>query len=248
MSKNPNWQFDELILALDLYFRLDNKQVDESNPEIIQLSRILNDLPIHNKSEETATFRNPNGVAMKLGNFKRFDPTYKGKGLERGGKLEEVVWDRYKDDKASLRLLANKIKEAVADQNINLSLDGMKTEEAEEMEANEGKVLYKLHKYYERDKKIIKKKKEQVLKQNGKLECEICGFNFQEKYGELGKGFIECHHTVPVAKMPKDYKTKHSDLALVCSNCHRMLHRKMDAIGIIELKSIRSAYQRFEHV
>jgi 5-methylcytosine-specific restriction protein A len=51
----------------------------------------------------------------------------------------------------------------------------------------------------------------------------ICGFDFAIKYGDLGAGFIEAHHILPLAAGPAT--TRLPDLALVCSNCHRMLHR-----------------------
>jgi len=42
----------------------------------------------------------------------------------------------------------------------------------------------------------------------------------------LGRGFIQAHHTIPVSELRKESKTKVRDIALVCSNCHRMLHRR----------------------
>jgi len=57
--------------------------------------------------------------------------------------------------------------------------------------------------------------------------CKVCSFSFEEHYGELGKGFIEAHHLQPLSKLkgeklllnPKD------DFTVLCSNCHRMIHR-----------------------
>ena len=73
MRRNPNWARDELILALDLYFRVNfPSHTSKSNTEIVQLSELLNALPIHAKSEQQKTFRNPNSVYMKLCNFLRF--------------------------------------------------------------------------------------------------------------------------------------------------------------------------------
>ena len=71
-------------MALDLYFRLQNKNFESSNPEVIGLSKVLKKLKKSSVDSSDNTFRNPNGVAMKLGNFRRFDPDYTGKGLERG--------------------------------------------------------------------------------------------------------------------------------------------------------------------
>jgi len=61
--------------------------------------------------------------------------------------------------------------------------------------------------------------------------CCVCGFNFENKYGELGRNYIEVHHLKPLYNKDEiivvDPKT---DLVCVCSNCHRMLHRKKDRI------------------
>jgi len=90
----------------------------------------------------------------------------------------------------------------------------------------EGKKLTELHKRKERNSKAVRKKKKKVLQESGKLECEVCGFDFVRTYGEeLGYGFAECHHTFPVSKLTEEQKTKLSDLAIVCANCHRMLHK-----------------------
>ena len=88
MSKNPKWTREELILALDLYVRCGRKQLDAQHLKIIELSRLLNSLPIHSSVSREAEFRNPNGVSMKLGNFLSLDPEYPGAGLKRGGRLE----------------------------------------------------------------------------------------------------------------------------------------------------------------
>ena len=111
-------------------------------------------------------------------------------------------------------------------------------EEDDEPEVKEGKVIYKLHKYRERNSKLNKKKKDGYLKTHGKLECEVCGFDFFKMYGELGEGFIECHHKKPLSEIEAETITKMNDLALVCANCHRMLHRKLDTLSISELKKL----------
>jgi hypothetical protein len=90
-SRNPPWQRDELILALDLYFRHPPQQSSSVHPEVIGLSELLNALPIHAHRPDPERFRNPNGVYMKLNNFSRFDPNHARAGLTRGGKLSEYI-------------------------------------------------------------------------------------------------------------------------------------------------------------
>lgn len=55
--------------------------------------------------------------------------------------------------------------------------------------------------------------------------CQICGFDFSEIYGELGKGYIELHHKRPLSESIEIQQTTLEDVAIVCSNCHSMLHR-----------------------
>ena len=102
----------------------------------------------------------------------------------------------------------------------------------------EGKPIFKLHKSRERDKKLTKQKKEQIIHDTGKLACEICSMDFNQIYGELGEGFAECHHKNPLSFRKENQKTKLSDLAILCSNCHRMIHRRKPWLTIEKLKNI----------
>ena len=67
--------------------------------------------------------------------------------------------------------------------------------------------------------------KQCVLNRFGCLACEACGFDLKQHYGSIGEGFIEAHHVVPLSQLRLQQRTRLSDIALVCSNCHRMLHR-----------------------
>ncbi|MGD6964070.1 HNH endonuclease [Fictibacillus phosphorivorans] len=103
----------------------------------------------------------------------------------------------------------------------------------------EGKVKLKQHLVRERNPVVIKLAKERFLQMHGKLYCEVCEFDFVEHYGELGEGYIEGHHTKPISDMSENEATKVEDIALVCANCHRMLHRKRPWLSIKELKNIK---------
>jgi 5-methylcytosine-specific restriction protein A len=69
MAQNPRWTRDELILALDLYFRVNPVHTSEKNPEVVALSDLLGLLPMHQERSDEETFRNPTGVYMKMCNF-----------------------------------------------------------------------------------------------------------------------------------------------------------------------------------
>jgi 5-methylcytosine-specific restriction enzyme A len=61
--------------------------------------------------------------------------------------------------------------------------------------------------------------------------CQACDLDFSERYGEIGQGFIEAHHLRPIASLeegtPVNYDVA-TDFAVLCSNCHRMIHRFPD--------------------
>jgi 5-methylcytosine-specific restriction protein A len=232
----PKWHRDEIILALALYFRLEKKNLDSNNHYVLELSQTLNKLPIH-KDISNIKFRNENGVAMKLNNFKAIDPLIKG-GLSSYSKQDKAVFMEFHKDVQLLNIIASKINN-VSSSNLVNKLNRISDDEDDEVHSvKEGRVIYKLHKYRERDNSINKKKKEATLRETGKLECEVCNFDFNQKYGELGFGYIECHHKVPLSKLDSEGTTKLTDLALVCSNCHRMLHKRIDVLSISELSKI----------
>lgn len=67
--------------------------------------------------------------------------------------------------------------------------------------------------------------------------CAICGFDFETTFGDLGKGFIEAHHVEPLGETGTSFRHI-EDLLPVCSNCHRMLHRRWPALVPDELRAI----------
>lgn len=244
--RNPKWHRDEIILALDLYFSENRGSVDARNPKVIELSETLNRLPIFDIKPDQEKFRNPNGVTLKLSNFLALDPSYPGKGMEAFSRLDKELFEEFSGKRQLLRKLAHEIKAVAMNPKLAAQVASVENDEvADQDSAREGQVLYKLHKVRERDKKIVKAKKQRVLKEKGKLECEVCEFDFEARYGEVGRGYIECHHIVPLAEFESSKETKLDDLALVCANCHRMLHRDISIKGIQEFKGRLKDLQHF---
>jgi 5-methylcytosine-specific restriction enzyme A len=70
--------------------------------------------------------------------------------------------------------------------------------------------------------------------------CVVCGFNFEDVYGERGKDFIEVHHVKPLSSIGEEVVIDPmGDLIPVCANCHRMIHRRKDnVLSIEELKNV----------
>ena len=235
MSRNPNWTRDELILALDLYFRAGRKQLDATHPSVVQLSRLLNGLSIHASRLKEVDFRNPQGVSMKLGNFLSIDPDYEGTGLSRGSKLDREVWNEFAHDINRLKLTATSITQNVGFVTETKAVYNFSDEDEE---FAEGKILTQLHRHKERNRRVIEKKKRKVLVEMGRLACEVCGFDFAQVYGDLGYGYAECHHTVPVSELRENHRTRLVDLAIVCANCHRMIHKSRPMLTIQQLRDL----------
>jgi 5-methylcytosine-specific restriction protein A len=236
--RNPKWHRDEIILALDLYYDKDLGPVDSNNNKIIELSKLLNKLPIFDNKPNQQTFRNPNGVTLKLSNFKALDPDYLGKGMEAYSKLDKEVFEEFHNDKTRLHNIANEIKKISNNPELINEVSKIENDETIENDSvSEGQVLYKLHKVRERKRKIIEAKKKKVLKETNELKCEVCDFDFEKTYGQIGKGYIECHHLIPLSNFQVNKETKLEDLALLCSNCHKMIHKDLTIKTIEEFKS-----------
>ena len=101
----------------------------------------------------------------------------------------------------------------------------------------EGGYKMRVHRIRERNRKVVDLAKDSFKKAHGgKLFCEICGFDFGETYGKLGEDFIEAHHKVELSASEGEHEIKPSDLMIVCSNCHSILHARN--VSIEELKKV----------
>jgi hypothetical protein len=110
---------------------------------------------------------------------------------------------------------------------------------ADEDGAFEGELGMYYGRHRRREHLLRFRKIAEVLNRRARLVCEVpkCKFDFQARYGELGAGFAEVHHLKPLKDAPKRGQySKLSDLAIVCSNCHRMLHQNGDCRPLRQLK------------
>ena len=73
--------------------------------------------------------------------------------------------------------------------------------------------------------------------------CKVCNFNFENNFGEVGKGFIHVHHINQISEIGREYEIDPiKDLIPVCPNCHSMIHSKKPAFTIAEINKIRKDY------
>lgn len=180
---------------------------------------------------------------MKLGNFRRWDPEYTqhGKsGLSKGNKDEGVVWAEFAEDPTMLKAVVKSIRVAVESDNAEAIISASSADEPEIYEAKEGKILTRLHRTRERSRKLVETKKRTVLATGQCLACEICGFDFEKFYGIKARGIIEVHHIRPLHTLRPGENTKLDDLALVCANCHRVIHSQRKWLTLEEAKALVS--------
>ena len=99
--------------------------------------------------------------------------------------------------------------------------------------AEGGRLSVEVNKY-ERDPRL----RQICLKALGAI-CKICGFDFEEVYGEVGKNFCHVHHLQPLAAMEASHVVDPlTDLLPVCPNCHAMLHARVPVYEPDELREI----------
>jgi 5-methylcytosine-specific restriction protein A len=236
--QNPNWTRDELILAVEFYKIYAPSIPGKTDSRLIKLAEEIKSLAKALGLQGDEAFRNPNGVYMKLMEFRKYDPAYTGKGLGRKLRdIEQEVWDLSPDAVSSTCKLIRSTLTQLEENDFAGGI-GADISEPEIEEALEGALVTRLHRRRERSQKIVTAKKKQFLSNHDSLFCEACGFDFAKVYGDRGNGFIECHHTLPVSEMTPGEKTKLSELALVCANCHRMIHSKRPWLRIQDIKDL----------
>jgi 5-methylcytosine-specific restriction enzyme A len=174
---------------------------------------------------------------MKMGNFLHLDPNYGGVGLSSVSIMEKQVWNDYASRAPELHALADSIRIGLND-NKDLLLNTYGEED--ERHFPEGALKYRQHVTRERNRDLVRKVKERAKRVHGRLTCEICGFDFEAVYGDIGSDYIECHHTVPVSELKPGGFTRLIDIALVCANCHCMIHRRRPWLRLPDLRALVS--------
>lgn len=117
-------------------------------------------------------------------------------------------------------------------------IDGVKTSSiaVDERTFVEGGLVMRTHLQRERNQAVVALAKSTFKSKHGRLFCEVCGFDFEETFGELGADFIEAHHDRPLSELTESSATTVADLRMVCSNCHRILHRRRPWLSVDELR------------
>ena len=210
---NPKWTRDETILALDLYLDVGGKIPSKLDDRVQELSELLRAFPYHARAARKESFRNSDGVAFKLQNLRQVAT---GRGLSNASNMDRAVWEELGNNPVRVKELA-----AVIRAGIRIVADNEDEGDDEDETFTEGSMGTIAHKRRERNRSIRKKLLKKRKKED-RLSCEVCGTPpAKTKYGE---SIFEAHHILPLS-LATERKTKLSDMALLCANCHKMLHR-----------------------
>lgn len=227
---NPHWTEDEVVLALELYFKRGGIVPGPSDPDVVALSHLLRSIPYHAEAARKESFRNPDGVTFKLQNLRQLAT---GKGLANTSRTDKSVWERFGNDQSATSARAALIRQATE------VLRGPEMEPDEEVFA-EGKAATRAHRRVERSKGLRKKLLAQRRLLN-ELRCDICGYHNLTGNPRFEDAGLEAHHLRPLAILGPT-ATKVSDLALLCATCHRLTHRAIALekrwLSLGELKTI----------
>lgn len=236
-TRDPDWARDEIIVACDLVWANSWHELRAEYPQVIELSQLLNEYWLHPPHVRTDKFRNPNSVGRKTTDIATRHPDYTG-GRTRGGRLDRDVLEEFLADPAEMHRQAVAIR-ALIRQGPNEALPTVdqSLSDIDGMSATEGGILEVT--YYRRERnRSIRNNVVLARKQlRGSITCDTCGFDFGEAYGARGEDYIECHHKVPLSESGPT-TTRPTDFALVCSNCHRMIHRKKPWLTTVELANL----------
>ena len=239
MTRNPTWTYEELTLAVDLIDRRNWIGGGSRTPEIIALSDLLRAANFPDVETVDARFRSPGSISMKIGNLKGANPRVQG-GL-RVTKREVEVVEHFLANREIMRALANSLRQNVAGAFDLTGATGDTLDDIEVAAAIEGGPRYVLTVRRERSGALRREKIAQAKRRSRQIRCEVCGFSFLKTYGVLGEDYIEVHHRTPLYVSGEVGSSIH-DLALLCANCHRMIHRR-GWIGVEELAAIYDKVQ-----
>lgn len=209
MAKNVSFTKDEAILALDVLLSSNQERLKPDCKEILELSNLLNELPIIPKEQRSEIFRNCSGICHQLNSFRI--SSSKGVKDQNVGTVFYLVAEEYAGRVDELHKVATAIR-------LNRDYFG-KIQFGNEVETcgfPEGALLSHLHRMMEaRDGKKVEISE----------RCEICHLNLKEVYKPIKDSLMQVHLLVPITELDGEKKYGTNDFITVCPTCHEVLHR-----------------------
>jgi 5-methylcytosine-specific restriction protein A len=236
-SRNRPWTYGEVVLACELVADNQWRYLRRTDPRVVALSALLRDM-FPAEAAARADFRNASGVARKTADIATQHPDYKGVRT-RGGKHDRPVLEAFLAEEGRMRAEAAAIRQAIAAPPLPRS-EALDIDLDPDDVFDEGRSFERRHVARERDPRARAAKIAAVHAATGTVACEACSFDFEAVYGDRGRLFAECHHRNPLSVVGET-RTRLDDLALLCSNCHRMIHRYRPWLTVEQLSAVVAA-------
>lgn len=172
------------------------------------------------------------GLGHKISDYTGKKPEIRSDGTYRWWR---VLADDREEERGFVWILHSVVKAAL--QQIKLTKNEIEPIESEEITETissiyEGAIRKVTVNSYERNP-IARKR---CIKHWG-TKCQGCGFDFESKYGEIGRGYVHVHHLVPLSEVKSSYEVDPViDMCPVCPNCHAIIHRRNPPLSIEELR------------
>lgn len=212
-----SWVRDEIILAADL-LQSTGPQPSVRDPRVIELSNLLRMAKFHPVDRRDGNFRSPASIRRKMADITTSSPDYMGRPT-KGNSLDPGVRADFEREPEAMHSMALLIRSLIAE-----GIEPIPSGDLDQFETAEGGLVTVVVRRRERDRGLRERKIRRARSEGRRLDCEVCGINFEEVYGPRGKGYIEVHHILPL-HVSGSVATSLDDLALLCGNCHRMVHR-----------------------
>lgn len=133
-----------------------------------------------------------------------------------------------KIDEVITQAIIKTIAVGVSDESPSLDVD------IHTVAATEGRRRLVLHLQRERNQTVVRHKKRQAVS----LACEVCGFSFGRAYGSAASEYCEVHHLLPFSEVEQTTRTRMEDLAILCANCHRVVHLHNPPYTLAQVRSL----------
>lgn len=227
-------KINETAVFTHLVTPIDNETVDSNEHPLFRYGRrvqIIAKTPLDDLIEVSSTdWKNINFSGVSQGNACKIENI---KDIKQIDELQFEIWKRF-----TPFFMTNQLQSVEE----TLTLINEIENSDETLTVKEGKLRLVAHYARERNPEIIRLKKQKAIANNS-LYCEVCKFSFIDFYNVE---FIECHHRTPIAETGET-ETRLEDLALVCANCHRMLHKKING-QFLSMEILKSIYEQNKHL
>jgi len=234
---NPPWARDETILALDVLLNSLPRVPGKESDEVRSLSRLLQSLDLHDSQHRNSQFRNVAGVYLKLQNLYSLHPGAANRKGLKTSRTDRQVWEEFRERQPELRAIASAIRAAAE----VVHAGAGPADPDDDDHSFEGRILWRRHRVRERDR-ALRRKKIAAVRKRGALECEVCGTTPMERRRvRIEDAVFEIHHLMPL-QQSGEQRTRLSDLAVLCANCHRRIHAlarlERRIVSIAELRDL----------